>query len=183
MIPIWRIRVRRAVAGLSLYMRARPQGSSASVAAVLAVLVGWLCTSSTYSMGVNWDTAAYAADIGGASPWATLPWNSHYGVGHIYWLAMHLMAWLGLPALDGIRAANALALAWSAAALTFCARALGLRPAMRLVVAGLYLTPPGRTTSSCNRRRCPRWPCAWRASTRGGDVTAPGSARWLGCPA
>jgi hypothetical protein len=124
-------------------MRVRPQGSTASVAALLAVLVGWLCTSSTYSMGVNWDTAAYAADIGGASPWASLPWNSHYGVGHIYWLVMHLMAWLGLPALDGIRVANTLALAWSAAALTFCARALGLRPAMRLVVAGVYLTAWG----------------------------------------
>jgi hypothetical protein len=124
-------------------VRARPRGLTASIAAVLAVMVGWLCTSSSFSMGVNWDTAAYAADIGGASPWATLPWNSHYGIGHIYWLVMHLMSWLGQPALDGIRVANAMALAWSAAALTFCARALGLRPAMRLVVAGLYLTAWG----------------------------------------
>ena len=114
-----------------------------SVVAVAAVLLGWHATSPSWSMGINWDTAGYATDIGQGSPWAGVPWNSHFGIGQVYWLTMHLAPRLGLTGLDGLRLLNAFALAGSAVALTICAVHLGLRPVLAALAGGLYLASWG----------------------------------------
>ena len=121
----------------------RGQAIAVFFVAVVAVLVGWRATSPTWSMGINWDTAGYATDIGQGSPWASMPWNSHYGAGQVYWLAMHLAPRLGLTALDGLRLLNALALAGSAVLLTICALHLRLRPVLAALTGGLYLASWG----------------------------------------
>jgi hypothetical protein len=121
----------------------REQTIAVAVVAGLAALLGWQATSPSWSMGINWDTAGYATDIGQASPWASPPWNSHYGVGQVYWLAMHLAPRLGLTALDGLRLLNALALAASAVVLTICALHLRLRPVLSALTGGLYLASWG----------------------------------------
>jgi len=136
-------RTRRVLASLLFWTRGFPYAIAAIVAALIAASIGWLCTSPSLSMGINWDAAGYAADISRGTVWGSPPWNSHYGVGHVYWLMMHFMPLVGMTALDGIRASNAIALAWSAVALTFCVRAIGHPARMALVVACLYLTAWG----------------------------------------
>jgi 4-amino-4-deoxy-L-arabinose transferase-like glycosyltransferase len=90
-------------------------------------------------MGINWDTAGYATDIGRGGPWASNPWNSHFGVGQVYWLAMHLAKGLGSTGLNGIRALNALALALTVAGLVKCGTMLGLKPAQALITSLVYI--------------------------------------------
>ncbi len=114
-----------------------------SIVAVAAILLGWHATSPSWSMGINWDTAGYATDIGRGSAWATMPWNSHFGIGQVYWLIMHLAVRLGLTGLEGLRLLNALALAGSAVVLTICAVHLGLRPVLAALTGGLYLSSWG----------------------------------------
>ena len=116
---------------------------AATAAATLAFVIGWLATSPSWSMGINWDTAGYSSEIAQGTPWARTPWNSHFGVGHVYWIAMHLARALGLTALDGIRGLNGLAFA--ASVLTICLCALRMRvPAMfSLFVAAIYVTAWG----------------------------------------
>jgi hypothetical protein len=121
----------------------RGQAIAVFLVAVVAVLLGWQATSPSWSMGINWDTAGYAIDIGQASFWASPPWNSHYGVGQVYWLAMHVAPRLGLTALDGLRLLNALALAASAVVLTICALHLRLRSILAALTGGLYLASWG----------------------------------------
>ena len=121
----------------------RAQAIAVGIVAAAALLVGWRATSPSWSMGINWDTAGYATDIGNAAPWAKLPWNSHFGVGQVYWLAMHLAPHLGLTALDGLRFLNALALACSTGVLTICALHLRLRPVLAALTGGLYLASWG----------------------------------------
>jgi len=67
-------------------------------------------------MGINWDTAGYATGHRAGVALGEPPWNSHYGVGQVYWLTMHLAPRLGLTALDGLRLLNALALRLAASA-------------------------------------------------------------------
>jgi hypothetical protein len=109
----------------------------------MASVVGWLATSPSWSMGINWDTAGYSSEIAQGSPWARAPWNSHYGVGHVYWFAMHSARGFGLTALDGIRALNALALAGSALAICLCALRMRVAPVLSVFLAGVYLTSWG----------------------------------------
>jgi hypothetical protein len=108
-----------------------------SVAAGLSL--GWLGTSPWLSMGINWDTAGYSTDIGLGGPWAQYPWNSHFGVWEVYWIATRVAQALGATLLDGVRALNALALAGSAAAITVCGLRWKLRPVLAALVAGIYL--------------------------------------------
>lgn len=126
-----------------LRMTASPYAMAIVVAVLVAASIGWLCTSPSLSMGINWDTAGYAAEIGSGKVWASLPWNSHYGIGHIDWLMMHFMPIIGMTALDGVRAANAIALMWAAVALVYCARAIGHPARIAIIVACLYLTAWG----------------------------------------
>jgi hypothetical protein len=109
----------------------------------LGLLVGWACTSPSWSMGINWDTSGTLSEIARESPWARTPWNSHYGVSQVYWLAVHLARPLGLTALDGIRVLNGLALSLSALTLCLCAIRLGVRPTLAVLLAGVYLTSWG----------------------------------------
>ena len=106
----------------------------------MALVVGWLATSPVWSMGINWDTAGYASEIAGGSPWVRMPWNSHFGAGHAYWIAMHAARGLGCTALDGVRALNALALGGSALAIYLCALRMGARPVLSVLLAAIYLT-------------------------------------------
>jgi hypothetical protein len=124
-----------------------PDRRDALVAAVLTALVtfvaGWLATSPSWSMGINWDTAGYASEIARGTPWSRMPWNSHYGVGNVYWLAMHGARGIGLTALDGVRALNALAFMASALSICLCALHMGCKPATSVLVSMVYVSAWG----------------------------------------
>ncbi len=103
------------------------------------LILGWLGTSPWLSMGINWDAAGYSTDIGRGAAWAGYPWNSHFGAGQVYWIAMHVARGLGATMLDGVRALNAVALAGSAAMLTLCGLRWKLSPVLAALIAGIYL--------------------------------------------
>jgi hypothetical protein len=80
-------------------------------AAVIAVAVvfAWLCTIPSAIALINWDNAAYIAEIGsGRYDWSHLPWSSHLGIGQEYKLGVWLAQALGGTVIDGFRAINAL---------------------------------------------------------------------------
>lgn len=116
---------------------------AAALTAIAAFILGWVATSPSWSMGINWDTAGYSSEIVQGTPWARMPWNSHYGVGNVYWIAMHLSRGMGMTALDGIRALNAMALAGSALAICVCALRMGVPPVQAFFSAAVYLTAWG----------------------------------------
>lgn len=120
-------------------LKIRPSAAAVVVAAVLGAAIGWVGTSPRYSMGINWDTAGYFADIGGRGEWAVHPWNSHYAAWQVYWLAAHLSTALGGTLLDGARGLNGLSLALSASVLTACGLRWGLSVAVSIILSGLYL--------------------------------------------
>jgi 4-amino-4-deoxy-L-arabinose transferase-like glycosyltransferase len=127
--------------GRRLPARARTDAALAgALSASLGLLLGLVVTSPAGSMGVNWDTAGYASEIARGSPWARTPWNSHYGVGQVYWLAAHLGRPLGLTVLGSLRALNALALALSALVIALAAARMRLRPLPAVLLAAVYLT-------------------------------------------
>ena len=123
--------------------RRRAAFLAATTASLVAFVVGWLATSPSWSMGINWDTAGYSTEIAYGTPWGRMPWNSHYGVGHVYWLAMHGARGLGLTALDGIRALNAWALAGSALIICACSLRMRVSPVLSVFLASAYLTAWG----------------------------------------
>jgi hypothetical protein len=116
---------------------------AAATSAVLGFLLGWAVTAPTWSMGVNGDTAGYASEIARGSPWARTPWNSHYGVGQVYWLAAHMAQPLGLTVLGCLRALNAFALAASGLVIAVCSIRLRLRPIVAVLLSAIYLTAWG----------------------------------------
>ena len=77
-----------------------------------AVGFAWLCTAPSAIALINWDNAAYIAEIAsGGYDWSHLPWSSHLGVGQAYKLGVGL-AWLfGGSVIDGFRLFNALVFA------------------------------------------------------------------------
>jgi hypothetical protein len=132
--------LRRQIARLTSGRAAADLVLAGAASASLGFLLAWLVTSPSWSMGINWDTSGYASEIARGSPWARTPWNSHYGIGHLYWLAAHLARPLGLTVLDSIRALNALAFATSALVIALAAIRLRLRPLHAVLVAAVYLT-------------------------------------------
>jgi hypothetical protein len=114
-----------------------------SATAIAAFLLAWLATAPTASMGINWDTSGFAIELGRGSPWSRLPWNSHYGVGHVYWLAVHAGARLGLSTLDSLRVLNGLALTASVLIVYVCALRLRVPAPLAAVTAAVYATAWG----------------------------------------
>ena len=80
---------------------------SASVILAAAVFA-WLCTIPSAIALINWDNAAYIADIAsGGYDWSHMPWSSHLGIGHAYKLGVWLAQALGGTVIDGFRIVNA----------------------------------------------------------------------------
>lgn len=78
----------------------------------LAIVFAWLCTLPSAIALINWDNAAYIADIAsGGYDWSHLPWSSHLGIGQEYKLGVWLSQALGGTVIDGFRLVNALAFA------------------------------------------------------------------------
>jgi hypothetical protein len=78
----------------------------------LAILFAWLCTLPSAIALINWDNAAYIAEIAsGRYDWSHLPWSSHLGVGHEYKLGVWLAQALGGTVIDGFRLLGALVFA------------------------------------------------------------------------
>jgi hypothetical protein len=113
-------------------------------------LWGWVATGPAVSMGINWDTAAYAAEIAsGRQGWSAQPWSSHYGLGPLYVSAAAAGRALGGTVLDGFRGLGALALAVTAALIAHMAwRLSGNRRAAALVTA-IWLASWGLITLVC----------------------------------
>jgi hypothetical protein len=84
-----------------------------SAAVILAALVyTWLLTSPSAIALINWDNAAYIAEIAsGGYDWSHLPWSSHLGVGQAYKLGVWLAQLAGGSVIDGFRLLNALVFA------------------------------------------------------------------------
>jgi hypothetical protein len=79
---------------------------------VWAILFAWLCTLPSAIALINWDNAAYIADIAsGGYDWSHMPWSSHLGIGHEYQLGVWLSQALGGTVIDGFRLVNALVFA------------------------------------------------------------------------
>jgi hypothetical protein len=78
----------------------------------LAVVFAWLCTLPSAIALVNWDNAAYIAEIAsGGYDWSHTPWSSHLGVGQEYKLGVWVAQALGGTVIDGFRLVNALVFA------------------------------------------------------------------------
>jgi hypothetical protein len=85
-------------------------------AAVAGALLAWVGTAPGVSLGINWDTAGYVADLASGRQGAgATPWSSHYALGPLYALGMAVVRPFGGAPLDGVRLLGALALAGSAA--------------------------------------------------------------------
>jgi hypothetical protein len=74
----------------------------------LAIVFAWLCTMPSAIALINWDNAAYIAEIAsGRYDWSHVPWSSHLGVGQEYKLGVWLAQALGGSVIDGFRLLNA----------------------------------------------------------------------------
>jgi hypothetical protein len=114
-----------------------PRWSEAGFAAGFAglgALVAWVATGPALDVFVNWDTGVYLhAYASGAGSWQDVPWNCHFGLGHLYDPAVRLARAVGGTPVQGLRFLNALALAAAAAVM-----ADGLRRAVGgRLIAGL----------------------------------------------
>lgn len=73
-----------------------------------AVAFAWLCTTPSAVVLINWDNAAYIAEMAsGGYTWSHLPWSSHLGVGQEYKLGVWLAQAFGGTVIDGFRVVNA----------------------------------------------------------------------------
>ena len=74
----------------------------------LSIVFAWLCTLPSAIALINWDNAAYIAEIAsGGYDWSHMPWSSHLGVGQEYKLGVWLSQALGGTVIDGFRLVNA----------------------------------------------------------------------------
>jgi len=74
----------------------------------LAIVFAWLCTLPSAIALINWDNAAYIAEMAsGGYDWSHVPWSSHLGVGQEYKLGVWLAQALGGSVIDGFRLVNA----------------------------------------------------------------------------
>jgi hypothetical protein len=142
---------RRARSGL-VRVRARLGGVGGLIigAAGVGWLWGWLATGPAVSMGINWDTAAYGAEIAsGRQGWSARPWSSHVALGPIYVSAAAVLRVLGGTVLDGLRAVGALALAVTAALMARMAWRLSGSRWVGAVVTAIWLASWGLITLVC----------------------------------
>ena len=74
----------------------------------VAVVFAWLCTIPSAIALINWDNAAYIAEMAsGGYSWSHLPWSSHLGIGQEYKLGVWLAQVFGGTVIDGFRVVNA----------------------------------------------------------------------------
>jgi hypothetical protein len=119
-------------------------------AAGLGWLCGWLATSPGLSLGINWDTAAYAAEIAsGRLGWSSPPWSSHYALGPLYVTGAGLGRLLGGTVLDGFRLLSAFALAATAVLVARAARWLAGSRSLALGVVASWLAWWGLLRLAC----------------------------------
>jgi len=77
-----------------------------------AVVFAWLCTIPSAVALIDWDSAAYIAEIAsGRYGWSHTPWSTHLGIGQEYLLGVWLAQAFGGTVIDGFRIVNALAFA------------------------------------------------------------------------
>jgi hypothetical protein len=86
---------------------------SVDAGVVLAALIfAWLCTLPSAIALINWDNAAYIAEMAsGGYDWSHLPWSSHLGIGQEYLIGVWLARAFGGTVIDGFRLVNAVAFA------------------------------------------------------------------------
>lgn len=78
----------------------------------LAMVFAWLATLPSAIALINWDNAAYIAEIAsGGYDWSHTPWSSHLGVGQAYKLGVWAAQALGGSVIDGFRLLNAVVFA------------------------------------------------------------------------
>jgi len=109
---------------------------------VLAAMVfAWLCTMPSAIALINWDNAAYIADIAsGAYDWSHMPWSSHLGIGQEYMLGVWLAQALGGTVVDGFRIVNAVAFALACWVLFDTSQRLSGSRWQALALTGLWAT-------------------------------------------
>ena len=74
---------------------------------------------------INWDQGAYIAGFAsGKSGFTDLPWNAHFGIGHVYFAASCVARACGATVIDGFRALNAICFGMAGAILFSVARKL-----------------------------------------------------------
>ncbi len=113
-------------------------------AAAVGLVLGWVATGPAGSMGINWDAAAYAAEIAsGRRGWSAEPWSSHFGLGSIYLMGAAVARGLGGSVLDGFRALGAIALAGAAALVAEAARRLSGSRALGFLLTLLWVAAWG----------------------------------------
>ncbi len=113
-------------------------------------LFGWVATSPSLSLGINWDTAAYAAEVAsGRLGWSAVPWSSHYALGPLYVAGAALARLVGGTVLDGFRLLNALALGVTAALVAAAAGRLSGGRALALGIVGWWLAWWGLVRLAC----------------------------------
>jgi len=103
-------------------------------------------SSDTWVMKLNWDTANYVSKYArGAAGWSDDPWNSHFALGAVYWLAHAVLSPLSGSYIFAVRALNALCfgLAGGLSAALFM-RASGSR-AFGCLIGCLYVSSWGLT--------------------------------------
>jgi hypothetical protein len=112
-------------------------------AAVILAAIGfaWLCTSPSAIALINWDNAAYIAEIAsGGYDWSHLPWSSHLGVGQVYKLGVWLAQLFGGSVIDGFRLVNALVFAATSWVLFDTSRRIGTSRLQAAVLTLLWAT-------------------------------------------
>jgi hypothetical protein len=78
----------------------------------LAVVLAWLCTIPAAIALINWDNAAYIAEMAsGGYDWSHLPWSTHLGLGQEYKIGVWLAQVFGGTVIDGFRVVSAVAFA------------------------------------------------------------------------
>lgn len=108
---------------------------------VVGFLLAWILTTPQLLGFINWDQGAYISGYAtGRLTWSTPPWNAHFGIGHVYWLAAKGAGSVGGTPIVGFRLANTIAFA---AATVILARLLStiLRSrALGLLATGAWAT-------------------------------------------
>jgi hypothetical protein len=121
----------------------RPKGQVALpvALAVVGFLLAWTLTGPTWLAQINWDNGAYLASMAsGKSPWASMPWNAHFGIGHVYWLGARVARLWGGSYVDGFRLADALAFAITCAFVASASLHLAGRRLVAALVTGFWMT-------------------------------------------
>ncbi len=121
----------------------RPKGRVALpvALAVVGFLLAWILTGPMWLAQINWDNGAYLASMAsGKSPWESMPWNAHFGIGHVYWLGACVARLWGGSDVDGFRLADAVAFAITCALVGSAALHLAGRRLIAALITGFWMT-------------------------------------------